>query len=79
VAGLLCLFPPTAALLRRLGERTLAERMQSAAPGTLGDALRQARIHRPDGKVVQGEVIRDDERSGRKPGSDDEWRPPLAR
>lgn len=60
-AGLLCLFPPTAALLRRGTERLLSR-------GELGEALRQARsageqtrMHRPDGKVVQGEVIRDGE------------------
>ena len=50
-----CLFPPTAGLLRRLPERWLRR------PGTpLGDAFRlqeQLRIHRPDGKVVQGEVV----------------------
>ena len=32
----------------------------AAAPGSLGDAFQQARMHRPDGKVVQGEVIRED-------------------
>jgi UPF0716 protein FxsA len=55
VLGLACLFPPTAALLRRVPERWLRR------PGTpLGDAFRlqeQLRIHRPDGKVVQGEVV----------------------
>jgi UPF0716 protein FxsA len=40
--------------------------MRLAAPGTVGDAFQQARIHRPDGKVVQGEVIRDEE--PRRPG-----------
>ncbi|HEX5567381.1 MAG TPA: hypothetical protein VFY14_10745, partial [Streptomyces sp.] len=41
------------------------------APGTLGDAFRQARtageqirIHRPDGKVVQGEVVHDEDVRG---------------
>jgi UPF0716 protein FxsA len=34
--------------------------MRVAAPGTVGDAFQQARMHRPDGKVVQGEVIRND-------------------
>ncbi|MDK1473309.1 FxsA family membrane protein [Streptomyces sp. 549] len=63
--GLLCLFPPTAGLLRR-GVVRWAER-GGLAPGGLGDAVRQARtageqvrIHRPDGKVVPGEVIRED-------------------
>ncbi|MEV4436476.1 FxsA family membrane protein [Streptomyces sp. NPDC049555] len=58
VAGLLCLFPPTRALLRRAGERWLSR------PGTLGGAFQQVRMHQPDGKVVQGEVIREDERPG---------------
>lgn len=68
--GLLCLFPPTAALLRRGAERWLGRRT-GFAPGTLGDAFRQARtageqirIHRPDGKVVQGEVVRDEDVRG---------------
>lgn len=67
VAGLLCLFPPTAKLMRRTTKRSLG-RSGGFAPGTLGDAYQQARgaeeqvrMHRPDGKVVQGEVIRDDE------------------
>ncbi|MGK5447810.1 FxsA family membrane protein [Streptomyces radiopugnans] len=70
-AGLLCVFPPTAALLRRGVERRLG-RGTGFAPGSLEDTLRQARtaeeqfrIHRPDGKVVQGEVVRDDERDAR--------------
>jgi UPF0716 family protein affecting phage T7 exclusion len=67
VAGLLCLFPPTASLMRRTTQRYL-ERRSGFAPGTIGDAYQQARkaeeqvrIHRPDGKVVEGEVIRDDD------------------
>ncbi|MCM2580317.1 FxsA family membrane protein [Streptomyces meridianus] len=62
VAGLLCLFPPTAALIRSRTERSLERRMKGAVPGSLEDSLRQARMHRPDGKVVQGEVIREDEK-----------------
>ncbi|MBT2382206.1 FxsA family membrane protein [Streptomyces sp. ISL-11] len=57
-AGLLCLFPPTRALLRKGLERRLG---RAAAPGTLGDAFQQARMRMPDGKVVQGEVVPDDE------------------
>ncbi|WP_424892557.1 FxsA family membrane protein [Streptomyces sp. XH2] len=78
-AGLLCLFPPTRALLRKAGERWLG---RPAAPGTLGDAFRQARSADlggmgmggpagpggPGGKVVQGEVIRDDEPPAPRPG-----------
>ncbi|MFE1173326.1 FxsA family membrane protein [Streptomyces sp. NPDC058773] len=58
--GLLCLFPPTGKLLQRRGEKLLSRRA-GYAPGSFGDAFQQARMHRPDGKVVQGEVIRDDE------------------
>jgi UPF0716 protein FxsA len=57
--GLLCLFPPTRKLLRSVAGRASARRRPR--PGTLGDAFQQVRIHRPDGKVVQGEVIRDDQ------------------
>jgi UPF0716 protein FxsA len=67
VAGLLCIFPPTAALMRRTTQRYL-ERRSGFAPGSIGDAYQQARraeeqmrMHKPDGKVVEGEVVRDDE------------------
>ncbi|MFE9142311.1 FxsA family protein [Streptomyces tubercidicus] len=58
--GLLCLFPPTGKLIQRRAEKLLSRR-SAYAPSTFGDAFQQARMHRPDGKVVQGEVIRDDE------------------
>jgi UPF0716 protein FxsA len=61
--GLLCVFPPTALLLRRAGVRYL-----SGSRGPAGVAFREARqteerrrMHRPDGNVVQGEVIRDED------------------
>ncbi|MFJ6215542.1 FxsA family membrane protein [Streptomyces sp. NPDC092296] len=57
--GLACLFPPTRALLRRVPAR-LARSVMRRAGDPLGDALRlqeQLRIHRPDGKVVPGEVV----------------------
>ncbi|GAB2629335.1 FxsA family protein [Streptomyces capparidis] len=58
--GLLLLFPPTRALLKGLLPRGL-----TAHRGPVGTAYQQARIHRPDGKVVQGEVVdRDDEAQG---------------
>ncbi|MER6676191.1 FxsA family membrane protein [Streptomyces sp. NPDC000983] len=60
--GLLLLIPPVQKALGRYTERTLERRLRQAGPGTLGDAFQQARIHRPDGKVVQGEVIRDEPR-----------------
>jgi UPF0716 protein FxsA len=67
-AGLLLLFPPTRKLVGRLAERA-AERALSRSsaagePGSIGDLFQQARtadeqirIHRPDGKVIQGEVV----------------------
>jgi UPF0716 protein FxsA len=72
--GLLLLIPPVQKALSRLTERTLERRLREAAPGSLGDAFQQARMHQPDGKVVQGEVIRDE------PGdTPQEPRPPLTR
>ncbi|KAA6212215.1 FxsA family protein [Streptomyces albofaciens JCM 4342] len=59
-AGLLCLFPPTRKLLHRRAERLLTRRVRHT-PGGLGDAFQQARMHQQDGKIVQGEVIREDE------------------
>ncbi|WP_236652200.1 FxsA family protein [Streptacidiphilus neutrinimicus] len=54
--GLLCLVPPVARRLQRAPMALLRK-------GPLGDAVRlqeQVRIHRPDGKVVQGEVVHED-------------------
>ncbi|MCF6524597.1 FxsA family membrane protein [Streptomyces sp. JJ36] len=59
--GLLCLFPPTAALLRRGGERLLDRGELGVAMRQARSAQQQSRIHRPGGTVVQGEVVRDDE------------------
>lgn len=75
-AGLLLLVPPVRSWLGRYAERSLERRMRAASPGSLSDAFQQARIHRPDGKVVQGEVIRED---GTQPGArpDEGPRPPL--
>lgn len=75
VAGLLLLLPPVRAFAARRVERTLERKMASAAPGGFGDAFTQARIHYPDGKVVPGEVIREDRPAG---GPDTAYRPPLA-
>ncbi|WP_317442215.1 FxsA family membrane protein [Streptomyces collinus] len=58
-AGLLLLLPPVRRAVSRLTESALERGLRRAAPGGLGDAFQQVRIHRPDGKVVQGEVIRD--------------------
>ncbi|MFF4397563.1 FxsA family membrane protein [Streptomyces sp. NPDC001480] len=70
--GLLLLIPPVQKALSGYAERTFDRKLRAAAPGSLGDAFQQARMHRPDGKVVQGEVIR------QEPG-DAPWeqRPPL--
>ncbi|MGV9243814.1 FxsA family membrane protein [Streptomyces sp. NPDC003710] len=72
--GLLLLLPPVQRTVGRRAERTLDRKLRETPYGSLGDAFRQARIHRPDGKVVQGEVIRDE------PGdAPSEPRPPLTR
>ncbi|WP_069772016.1 FxsA family membrane protein [Streptomyces sp. LUP30] len=57
--GLLLLLPPVQKAVGAYGERKLRE--AAGTPGSLGDAFQQARIHRPDGKVVQGEVLRDEQ------------------
>ncbi|MFC0849514.1 MULTISPECIES: FxsA family membrane protein [Streptomyces] len=76
VLGLLCLVPPVRKALGRYAERSLEKRMRAARPGSLGDAFQQARMHQPDGKVVQGEVIRED--AGSAPYREDRGpRPPL--
>nr|WSX73439.1 FxsA family protein [Streptomyces sp. NBC_00899]WSX80495.1 FxsA family protein [Streptomyces sp. NBC_00899] len=67
-AGLLLLFPPTRKLIgslaERAAERSLRRHAGAVDPGSLGDLFQQAqqageqtRIHRPDGKVIQGEVV----------------------
>lgn len=76
VVGLVLLVPPVQKGLGRYAERTFERRIREASAGGFGDAFQQARIHRPDGKVVQGEVIRDDTGSGDASGDP---RPPLSR
>ncbi|MGW5780260.1 FxsA family membrane protein [Streptomyces sp. NPDC003863] len=63
-AGLLLLIPQVRSFLGRYAEKAVERRMSAAPPGSLQDAFQQARIHRPDGKVVQGEVIRQDAPQG---------------
>lgn len=78
-AGLILLVPPVRTMVSRYAERSLERRMRAATPGGLSDAFQQARMHRPDGKVVQGEVIREDGSQARS-GPDDDTRgprPPL--
>lgn len=68
VLGLLVLLPPVRAMLGRYAEKSLERRMNAVQqPGSIGDVFQQARMHRPDGKVVQGEVVRDDGSSARQP------------
>lgn len=74
--GLVLLLPPVRTALARRAERSLERRMAAAGPGTFGGAFQQARMRAPDGKVVQGEVVRDDE-PPRPEGRDDDPRPPL--
>ncbi|WP_329180888.1 FxsA family membrane protein [Streptomyces sp. NBC_01477] len=70
--ALVLLFPPTrklaGSLAERAAERSLRRHPPAADPGSLGDFFQQAqqageqtRIHRPDGKVIQGEVVDRDE------------------
>ncbi|MEU0742748.1 FxsA family membrane protein [Streptomyces sp. NPDC006134] len=73
-AGLLLLLPPVQKAVSRTAQRTFERKLRQAAPGTLGDAFRRARMHHPDGKVVPGEVVRDE------PGTaPQEQYPPLSR
>ncbi|MFF7975183.1 FxsA family membrane protein [Streptomyces sp. NPDC007905] len=72
-AGLLLLLPPVQKAVSRYAENALERGLRLAAPGSLGDAFQQVRMHRPDGKVVPGEVIR---QAGPEP--EEQW-PPLTR
>ncbi|MCX2926065.1 FxsA family membrane protein [Streptomyces sp. NEAU-W12] len=76
--GLLLLVPPAQKAVSRHAERTLERKLREATRGPLGGAFQQARMHRTDGKVVQGEVIRNE--PGAAPGGfPQEPRPPLSR
>ncbi|MEU9849686.1 FxsA family membrane protein [Streptomyces sp. NPDC047985] len=77
VAGLLLLVPQVRSLLGRYAERSLERRMRTASPGSFSDAFQQARIHRPDGKIVQGEVIHHEDVPRPDSRSDEGPRPPL--
>ncbi|GAA2229582.1 MULTISPECIES: FxsA family membrane protein [Kitasatospora] len=80
LVGLTLLLPPTRAMWRALGRRFARTALRSTArpgAGHFADAMRiqeQLRIHRPDGKVVQGEVV--DPRTG-PTGPDTDYRPPI--
>ncbi|MGV9390193.1 FxsA family membrane protein [Streptomyces olivaceus] len=73
--GMVMLLPPVQKAVSRYAQRTVERKLRDAGPGTLGDAFRQARMHRPDGKVVPGEVVRDDPDGDTPQGP----RPPLSR
>ncbi|MCX5202639.1 FxsA family protein [Streptomyces sp. NBC_00237] len=80
VLGLLVLVPSVRKALGRFAEKSLQKRMDAVQqPGSLGDVFQQARMHRPDGKVVQGEVVRDDtpSRQPYPPRREDGPRTPL--
>ncbi|MFI8879676.1 FxsA family membrane protein [Streptomyces sp. NPDC055243] len=77
VLGLLLLVPPVQKAVSRRAEKTFERKVREATQGGgLGNAFQQARMHRPDGRVVQGEVIRDDERPARGAHPDDPQLPP---
>ncbi|MDT0309423.1 FxsA family membrane protein [Streptomyces sp. DSM 44917] len=69
VLGLLCLFPPTAALLRR-GAARYVERRAGPLTAAFDEAARRRGPTPPNGRVVPGEVVHDD------PGEDDPGRHP---
>lgn len=77
--GLLLLVPPVQKAVSRYAERTFERKLrEAAAQSPLGDAFAQARMRRPDGKVVQGEVVRDE--PGSAPGDTPRGpRPPLTK
>ncbi|MGR7001994.1 FxsA family protein [Yinghuangia aomiensis] len=65
VAGLLCLLPFTRPLVRKLiggavGSQVARRTRFGAAMGQARQAQEQMRMHRPDGKVVSGEVVHGD-------------------
>ncbi|MFI9727884.1 FxsA family membrane protein [Streptomyces sp. NPDC052092] len=74
--GLLLLVPPVQKAVSRYAERTFERKLREAAAshGSLGDVFQHARMHRPDGKVVQGEVVRDE--PGSAPGDTPQGPPP---
>lgn len=76
VAGLLLLVPPVQRTVRAALERTVERRLARATAGMEG-LFQQARIHRPDGKVVQGEVVRDEPARGHDGPDGQGPRPPL--
>ncbi|MFE7564972.1 FxsA family membrane protein [Kitasatospora sp. NPDC057500] len=84
VLALTLLFPPTRALWRAAGRRFADKALRStvgAGADPFADAMRlqeQLRIHRPDGKVIQGEVVEPGNGPAAGPqGPDTTYRPPI--
>ncbi|WP_306320720.1 MULTISPECIES: FxsA family membrane protein [unclassified Streptomyces] len=78
VLGLLLLVPPLRTAVSRYTERTVERKMGAAASQSgFGEAYQQARTRQSGGTVIQGEVIRDDERPGPRRDDDTDPRPPL--
>ncbi|WP_189917196.1 FxsA family membrane protein [Kitasatospora xanthocidica] len=83
LVALTLLFPPTRALWRAAGRRLADKALRST--GAVGadafaDAVRlqeQMRIHRPDGKVIQGEVVEPGAGPRGPQGPDTTYRPPI--
>ncbi|MFF4768014.1 FxsA family membrane protein [Streptomyces sp. NPDC001255] len=76
VAGLVLLVPGIRGALSRRVERAMQRKLDAATGGAFGTAYTRARTQRPDGKVVQGEVVHED--TPTKPRDEDEGpRPPL--
>ncbi|MFI6447647.1 FxsA family membrane protein [Kitasatospora sp. NPDC050543] len=84
VLALTLLFPPTRALWRAGGRRLAGTALRSTSPAgaaPFADAVRlqeQLRIHRPDGKLIQGEVVEPGQGPRDPQGPDLEYRPPIA-
>jgi UPF0716 protein FxsA len=83
-AGLLLLIPPVRSVVGRFADRSMERRLRASVPPDLQDAFDQAQRARTsqDGKVVQGEVVRDDGDPRTDGGAgpsrrDDGPRPPL--
>ncbi|WP_327674945.1 FxsA family membrane protein [Kitasatospora sp. NBC_00458] len=81
--ALTLLFPPTRVLWRAAGRRLTDKALRSASAvgaDPFADAVRlqeQLRIHRPDGKVIQGEVVEPGSGPGDPQGPDTAYRPPI--
>ncbi|MGW4895119.1 FxsA family membrane protein [Kitasatospora sp. NPDC004240] len=83
VLALTLLFPPTRALWRAAGRRFARKALRSASAvgaDPFADAMRlqeQLRIHKPDGKVIQGEVVEPGAGPRDPQGPETAYRPPI--